>query len=147
MENSLHLLLHVLERHWNCAVGCNAYLTPANAQGFAPHSDDVDVFVLQLEGRKTWRVYPPGAGDQEVWPRISSRDFEPRELPKPTEVHLEPGDLLYLPRGTIHAAVSDRDSHSLHATISTGHRTTWADFIHIALDGALAMAAKAVAWA
>lgn len=141
-SDSLHLLLHVLERHWNCAVGCNAYLTPAGSQGFAPHSDDVDVFVLQLEGTKAWRIYPPQAGAQELWPRVSSRDFKPQELPTPQDVNLQPGDLLYLPRGTIHEATSSSGEHSLHITVSTGHRTTWADFLHIALDGALAMAAE-----
>ena len=35
------------------------YLTPAGSQGFAPHYDDIDAFVLQLEGRKHWKVYSP----------------------------------------------------------------------------------------
>jgi len=29
-------------------VGANVYLTPPGTQGFAPHFDDVDVFIMQL---------------------------------------------------------------------------------------------------
>lgn len=35
----------------------NAYLTPPGSQGFAPHYDDIDAIILQLEGKKLWRAY------------------------------------------------------------------------------------------
>lgn len=142
-SDRLQTLLSALERHMNCAVGCNAYLTPAGAQGFAPHWDDIDAFVLQLEGTKRWHVYPERAAGQEKWPRESSADFQPAALPKPAVVDLHPGDVLYMPRGTIHeAACADPEGgHSLHVTVSSGHRTTWADFLQVALQGALATAA------
>lgn len=35
----------------------NAYLTPPGSQGFAPHYDDIDAFIMQLEGAKAWKVY------------------------------------------------------------------------------------------
>ena len=50
-------LCSLLQEHFGFSVGCSAYLTPAVAQGFPPHYDDVQVFVLQLEGSKTWRLY------------------------------------------------------------------------------------------
>ena len=34
----------------------NAYLTPCNSQGFNIHYDTHDVFVLQIEGSKHWRL-------------------------------------------------------------------------------------------
>ena len=34
-------------------------LTPPGTQGFAPHWDDIEAFVIQLEGKKHWRVYEP----------------------------------------------------------------------------------------
>ena len=37
----------------------NRYLTPAGTQGFAPHYDDIEAFILQLEGKKHWRLYSP----------------------------------------------------------------------------------------
>ena len=41
-------MLSALESFWTSAVGCNTYLTPENAQGFAPHWDDIDAFILQV---------------------------------------------------------------------------------------------------
>ena len=37
-----------LQEHFGFPVGCSAYLTPTSTQGFPPHYDDVEVFVLQL---------------------------------------------------------------------------------------------------
>jgi len=138
----LFAALGVLERHFRCAAGSNAYLTPAGTQGFAPHYDDVDAFVLQCEGRKRWRLYAPRDAS-EVLPRVSSPNFREDELGSPTlDVVLEPGDILYMPRGCIHQAVSLPESHSLHVTLSTGHANTWADLFELALPAALAEAAE-----
>ncbi len=41
------------------AVQVNAYLSPAAARGLELHFDQHDVFVLQLAGRKRWRVWEP----------------------------------------------------------------------------------------
>ncbi len=40
-------------------VQINSYITPAQNRGFAPHYDVHDVFVLQVEGRKRWRIHAP----------------------------------------------------------------------------------------
>ena len=32
-------------------------MTPPHSQGLPPHYDDVEVFVLQTEGTKTWRIW------------------------------------------------------------------------------------------
>ena len=52
-------MVALLEEYFGCGGGCNAYLTPAHCQGFAPHFDDVDAFILQVEGTKRWRLYAP----------------------------------------------------------------------------------------
>ena len=46
-SDSVWEALSALEHAFHCMVGSNAYLTPKGAQGFAPHYDDVDVFILQ----------------------------------------------------------------------------------------------------
>ena len=74
-------------------VGANVYLTPPGTQGFAPHFDDVDVFLLQLEGRKHWRLYEPSEADKIA--RFSSRNFTQDEIGEPLlETTLEAGDFL-----------------------------------------------------
>ena len=52
-------MLATLQDHFGCFVGSNAYLTPPNSQGFAPHYDDIEAFILQVEGKKHWRLYKP----------------------------------------------------------------------------------------
>ena len=87
-------------------VFANMYLTPPHARAVDAHTDDRDVLVLQLAGRKSWRVWPeppvvrPAAPEQvgkaglpvppEVWAAT------------PRELTLTPGDVLYLPRGFVH---------------------------------------------
>jgi bifunctional lysine-specific demethylase and histidyl-hydroxylase NO66 len=102
-------------------------------QGFAPHFDDVDVYVLQVEGRKRWRVYAPLPG--HALPRYSSRDFLDAEIGTcMLDAVLAPGDLLYLPRGTIHQAESLPGDASLHLTVSADHQRSWADLLEAALQ-------------
>ncbi|GHF54453.1 hypothetical protein GCM10018790_35420 [Kitasatospora xanthocidica] len=77
------------------------FLTPAGGQGLAVHRDDADVFVLQAAGRKTWYVHDaPAAAD---WSLGELPDDE-RSRQRLHRV-LEPGDLLYVPRGFAHRAV------------------------------------------
>lgn len=45
-----------LEKVFLHAVQANIYLTPPGAQGFRTHYDTHDVLVLQVSGRKAWRV-------------------------------------------------------------------------------------------
>lgn len=49
-SDTLWKLCAALEAQLGSLVGCNAYITPANAQGLAPHWDDVSIFVLQTSG-------------------------------------------------------------------------------------------------
>jgi bifunctional lysine-specific demethylase and histidyl-hydroxylase NO66 len=94
----------------------NAYLTPPVAQGLDLHADPHDVFAIQTHGTKRWVVHPP---DEE----------------RPWDLTLRPGDVLYLPAGTRHAAQTI-DEPSLHLTV--GVRTVrWADLVRRALDGLL----------
>ncbi|CAM6118471.1 unnamed protein product [Calypogeia fissa] len=139
-SNSVFLLLSAFERYWGCQAGCNAYLTPAKSQGFSPHYDDIEAFVLQTEGKKRWRCYAP-RGVDGVLPRFSSPDFSQEEIGEPIlDEILEAGDLLYMPKGTIHQAEATSDTHSLHITVSVGQRNTWADYLELAIPRALELA-------
>ena len=63
--------------------------------------DDVEAFVLQLQGRKRWRAYAAAA----ALASSSSGDGSSATLGLPLiDAVLEPGDMLYMPRGTIHYA-------------------------------------------
>lgn len=136
-SNSVWKLLSGLEGYWSCGVGSNVYLTPPGSQGFAPHYDDIDAFILQIDGKKHWKVYTPPTS-WEVLARESSEDYDESELDDPIfEVELGPGDLLYLPRGVVHQAHCLADTHSLHLTVSCNQHNTFADLLELALPRAL----------
>eukprot|EP00448_Togula_jolla_P022690 CAMPEP_0170574592 /NCGR_PEP_ID=MMETSP0224-20130122/3385_1 /TAXON_ID=285029 /ORGANISM="Togula jolla, Strain CCCM 725" /LENGTH=561 /DNA_ID=CAMNT_0010897265 /DNA_START=19 /DNA_END=1701 /DNA_ORIENTATION=+ len=135
-------LMSALESSFGSLFGANSYLTPGGQQGLAPHYDDVEVFMLQLEGSKRWRLHKPPDGEEYPLPRESSRDFEPGELGEQLfECVLEPGDLLYFPRGTVHQGVSEPGGYSHHLTVSTYQFTAWSQVLERALSGAVARAA------
>jgi lysine-specific demethylase/histidyl-hydroxylase NO66 len=88
-------------------VQVNAYVTPAQSQGFAPHYDVHDVFVLQVAGHKRWQVREPVRDlpwRDEPWEQVRSEVAARAEDPPAIDAVLEPGDGLYLPRGWIHSA-------------------------------------------
>ncbi len=120
-----------LEGFFGCPVHTYLLLTPPGAQGLAPHYDAYEVFVLQIDGVKHWRFYGaardlPIASDQAAIPKD--------QLGTPTqEVYLEPGDLLYIPRGHVHEAFTS-DRASLHLTV--GVRVfRWVDLLQCAIAG------------
>ncbi|XP_014668284.1 PREDICTED: bifunctional lysine-specific demethylase and histidyl-hydroxylase NO66-like [Priapulus caudatus] len=126
-----------LTEYFSSFVGMNVYLTPAGTQGFAPHWDDIDAFVMQIEGKKHWRLYNPRSED-EMLPRYSSPNFTQEEIGEPIlDVVLEAGDMLYFPRGFIHQADTMEDTHSLHVTLSTCQRNTWGDLLEKLVPQAL----------
>lgn len=106
----------------------NAYITPPQSQGFADHYDVHDVFVLQTSGRKRWVIHDPVLeAPLRHHPWVERRaDVEEAARRDPViDVTLEPGDLLYLPRGTIHAA-STFGEISSHVTIGIHTWTPYA---------------------
>ncbi|XP_062433208.1 ribosomal oxygenase 1 [Rhea pennata] len=132
--------LSILQEHFGSMAGANTYLTPPGTQGFAPHYDDIEAFVLQLEGKKHWRVYSPRT-EAEVLPQFSSANLTQAELGEPVlEAILEAGDLLYFPRGFIHQGDCLPDAHSLHITVSSYQRNSWGDLLEKLLPAALQMA-------
>lgn len=115
----------------------NAYLTPPNSQGFAPHYDDIEAFILQVEGKKRWRLYKPKSSN-EYLPRFSSKNFIESEIGEPImDTVVQAGDLLYFPRGTIHQAEAIDDTHSLHVTLSVYQKNSWSDFFEKLVPKAL----------
>merc|ERR1712210_73419 len=122
-------LCSTLQNHFGSMVGANVYLTPPGTQGFAPHWDDVEVFMCQLEGSKHWRLYGPREEGERL-PRFSSPNFDQDEVGEPIlDAVLHPGDLLYLPRGTIHQGNCLPEEHSLHITISCYQLNSWTDLL------------------
>ena len=93
----------------------NIYLSPAGNQGFNPHYDTHDVFILQVSGKKTFNFYSAGADAPTSADRFNSDIHSIGE--KTEEIALEAGDTLYIPRGFVHDAIADTRKPSLHITL------------------------------
>ncbi|HTV92689.1 MAG TPA: cupin domain-containing protein [Verrucomicrobiae bacterium] len=94
----------------------NVYFTPPAAQGFQVHHDTHDTLTAQVAGEKIWRIYEPIIQlPLESQPFHSGTKVEGLKLID--EVHLRPGDTLYLPRGFPHEAKTS-ESVSLHCTFA-----------------------------
>lgn len=88
----------------------NLYLSSKKRQGFGAHFDTHDVYAVHAEGTKTWHVYKNRAPDPIAHPRFKRYGAEHHEKAKGgllMDVQMEPGDLLYLPRGWYHDALAD----------------------------------------
>eukprot|EP00050_Salpingoeca_kvevrii_P022164 m.122193 g.122193 ORF g.122193 m.122193 type:complete len:509 (-) comp9624_c1_seq1:36-1562(-) len=135
----LQRILRAMERVFGSLCGANVYITPPGAQGLAPHHDDIEAFVLQVEGRKKWKLYKP---KQELALTYSD-DLDRSSLGAPIlEVTLNAGDVLYFPRGTIHEACTGEDALSTHVTFSTYQDSNWSSVLSGALSRAVCNLAK-----
>ena len=125
---------------WELPCNVNMYLTAAGQSTSAPpHTDKQDVFVLQTQGAKRWRIYapPPIARRPRADPFARGKGvdrLDVEELATPLlDVVVRPGNVLYVPAGFPHttdtvntgdeaeaaAAATDRPSSHSHEPSSS----------------------------
>jgi hypothetical protein len=106
----------------------NAYITPPQSTGFSAHYDVHDVFVLQVAGEKHWRIHEPVLVDplrMQPWNDRAAAVAAAAAGEPVVDAVLRPGDVLYLPRGYLHAATALGEI-SAHLTIGVHSVTRWA---------------------
>ncbi len=100
----------------------NAYVTPPGSQGLAVHEDSHDVFVLQAFGTKHWEVWDTRSPGSTLTPAEVSADGPPA-----ISAELQPGDVMYMPCRTPHAA---RTQETLSGHLTVGIPTfTWRELL------------------
>lgn len=100
-------------------VQVNMYAGWYTSRGFDLHWDDHDVFILQVAGRKLWRIY----GETQKYPLARGSAPRPEDVDNPLwEGYLEDGDALYIPRGWWHLAFPLAEP-TLHLTVGIHNRT------------------------
>ena len=105
-----------MERELGCNAWANCYITFGAVSAFIPHHDGHDVLILQIHGAKRWRSF----GSPVAFAMGGGRPAVERE--PEWEAPLTPGDLLYLPRGEIHAAIP-QTRPSVHLTLGISEST------------------------
>ena len=115
----------------------NLYSAPADMKGLSAHHDPQDVFIIQVTGSKLWTVCDPIGPGQWLPTRVSDDPknylfyrYNASQLEGTNcgEYILRPGDVLYMPRGTIHAPETIQD-RSVHLTVGIDGDFTWRDFL------------------
>jgi ribosomal protein L16 Arg81 hydroxylase len=109
-------LARSIEVELNFPVQVNTYITPPGQVGLAPHYDDHDVLILQVQGSKIWHLYVGADRPPREIQRDNDKAVAVESLPAPTDVRLEAGDVLYVPRGRVHAAEANAEQ-SIHLTV------------------------------
>ena len=103
----------------NTVINTNCYISCPAKQGFDNHFDEHDVFVLQTEGRKAWKVFQPTHTYPLHAQQLASKGAPPDVDPY-IECVLSPGDVLFIPRGHWHYAIAE--TPSVHLTIGPASR-------------------------
>ncbi len=107
-------LMHMFQDVLHTDAFANLYAGWHTQKAFDLHWDAQEAVVIQLCGRKRWRVYRP------IRPHPLKNDIEPAPQPTGAPVWdgiMTDGDTLYIPRGWWHEAFP-LDEPSLHLTIS-----------------------------
>lgn len=112
----------IFSKEMNALVNINCYVSFPTHQGFDCHYDTHDVWILQTAGAKEWKVFEP----TRKFPLDRDPSEEKSKYAKPTEGEylsctLTPGDVLYIPRGHWHYALSSEPC--IHLTVSHNNRS------------------------
>lgn len=126
---AMHLFVHRLRnlceatgRFFHAPSQANIYITPGGTQSSYPHWDAHDIFVIQIAGKKTWRLF-----ESDVQQPLYTFEFDRmrhkigRQI---GELTLYAGDLAYIPRGLGHDPIASE--YSVHISLGVLVKT-WAD--------------------
>lgn len=113
-------------------IAVNLYFSSPGFQAYPLHYDTHDFFILQIAGSKRWQIYAPTVSEASFQPGSEAARQEAVPLPdlehSPLiELLLQPGDVLYLPRGYWHQALAEGE-RSLHLTVGL-HRPNGAELL------------------
>jgi ribosomal protein L16 Arg81 hydroxylase len=118
-EPKIHALARQVAQFTGRQTVCSVYAAFGRQASFQTHWDTRDIFAIQLIGRKRWIIYPPSFAEPLFMQQ--SKDLE-QDYPCPSEPYmdlvLEPGDMLYLPRGWWHNPLPFEEE-TFHLSIGT----------------------------
>lgn len=133
------------ESDLDCNMSCNVYCSPPGV-GTIAHFDEQEVVIVQILGSKTWRFAPnehvkhPSSayfGTVSSALKMQMKGNSGLKMPsRASQVTLNPGSVLFLPRGTWHQTKAE-SSGSLALTLTFVTRTWAGLFSRFIYDAAL----------
>jgi hypothetical protein len=109
------------------------FITPPEKAGLRIHVDPWEVFAVQVTGMKEWVVYP----QQRPVPRVGKNFSKAPDGVTGKKFTLRPGDCLYVPAGSPHAAHALPGGISIHISFGT-EPLYWREIIDHLISEALA---------
>jgi ribosomal protein L16 Arg81 hydroxylase len=119
LEPRIHAVCAEIDSQLPCAlINCEAFFSQKNNEAYHGHRDSDDVLVMQLEGRKRWRIYHP----QQRRYAGNSPLTEAQMGPLLVGLTMNPGDILFVRAGVPHRCITE-DAYSLHLSFDLCDRT------------------------
>lgn len=122
---ALEDLSNSISRDLKCSTGSNVFVTPSQAQCFDAHYDEHDLMIIQISGKKSWKIYESFV-PLPLEPQ-NGRQVDFSHLKQLYEFNIEPGDLIYIPRGFVHE-VKTTSNVSTHITLGISS-ITWTNLL------------------
>lgn len=114
-------LVDTIQRDLGAKSSVNLYYSRKERKGFDSHCDRHDVFAVQIYGTKRWNIYQ-GQLDRPIehamFQNVPQIEYDRLKGEVAEVVEMNPGDLLYLPRGKFHDALTSGDN-SVHLAVSS----------------------------
>lgn len=134
---SLLPLVKALGAFFHATVSVKGLVIPVGARPFPIHAAGQDTFVLQVAGCKRWnlhesRLLQVNPVERKTF-KFPLQWYGRTKTPVTDELVVEPGDLLYIPRGTPYQALADQEGTCLFLTINV-MPWVWMDFLKLAAE-------------
>ena len=114
-------LVDTIQRELGAKSSVNLYFSQKERKGFDSHCDRHDVFAVQIYGNKRWNIYQ-GQLDRPIehamFQNVPQVEYDRRKGEVAEVIEMTPGDLLYLPRGRFHDALTS-GGISVHLSVSS----------------------------
>jgi 50S ribosomal protein L16 3-hydroxylase len=112
----LQALAEAFRRVFHAPVDIQVYFTPDQRQAFGWHYDLEEVFIIQVQGCKTYTVRQNTLNPSPVWENLPTEMRYDRETSRVRlTCRLEAGDWLYIPSGWWH--VAETQTASVHLSV------------------------------
>jgi len=103
-ENVLKIFNEIMELESGCVKSLINFV--GNEAKYYIHADEHDVFSWHCIGQVEWRIYPNIILDKNIDP--------PTDVDEPYESYiLNPGDVLYVPKGVVHQVIVNQPRASI----------------------------------
>lgn len=139
-DDSLWRYLSTLELEFQSCLSMKVYYIHPISAMHAPHSNNANIFIIQLQGSTNLKIFSPQHIDQDISLVLQDHIIHGQKLSKLTpdvDSTLKPNDTMYVPKGWIVDFSNDSRELSLFLCLSTNEGNNLADVVDMILPQAL----------